>query len=638
MDEESNRMIGFFCVLLFAGALFVAGPFVAFHALFLGCAGLLMVLFPPSVALPRVWWILAGVFVVAGCAQFLPAAWFTQPAWRATFESLGLVTGKQVVIQVQHAVETFTLFVAMLFTGLWLAGQRASGRQLRFWLLMFTLGVAIYAVLSLILQNAKGPQAVYGFFPNRNHTATYLAMGTICGLGSILQALREKRYVSMGLALVATAICMWALGAWSISRSGILLVGVGCLLWLPMLGKRYLGGHGIKVLVLIGIGVLGVFLIADSNVKKRIGLTAEKAQKLTVTNQEPSSEKSDPQNPNDSYVDFRVPIAKDALALINDFKWTGVGAGQFRYIFHQYRNASAFVNDSDCYHPESDWLWMASEVGLIATGSLALLVIIAFWKARGSILRGRDRAVRSACMVAALLVPLHGVFDVPGHRIVLAWSAAFLFCLCLSSTTTDGKSKKARPAALPFRAGGVILLLFAGFLALSRTASGPTLAIDVAPAALAEAQRLWKEDEVLYAAAKAKGEVYQPADEEDLIEKAIRNITVARQLAPLDLDLLRYQIFLAMNFEDRDPWIDQITKIEQTLNPIWAMGAQKQAALWADYDIERSFAHMQEALRRADRLDERFGTQDKSRNYVMRWLKFVAKGKPELEQKLAQLQ
>ncbi len=637
VEEESNPVIGFLCVLLLVGALFVAGPFAPYHALFLGCAGLLMVLFPPSVTLSRRWWILAGVFVVAGLGQFLPAAWFSQPVWRGTFEHLGLITGNQVTIQVQQAVETFTLFVAILFTGLWMAGQRASGKQVRFWALMFTLGVAVYAILSWFLQHTKGPGAVYGFFPNRNHTATFLAMGSICGLGSILQAHREKRHVAMGFALLGTAICLWALGAWSISRSGILLIGLGFLLWISLLGKHYLGRHAIKVLLLIGLVVVGVFLLTDSHVKERIVQTADRAHALPEKNFESATDENKQVMTADSYLDFRLPIAIEALTLIRDFKWTGVGAGQFRFIFPQYRDATSVVNNAECFHPESDWLWMASEVGVIATGALAILVGLAFWKARGSIVNGRDRAVRSACMVAAMIVPIHGIFDVPGHRIVIAWSAAFLFCLCLSSTTSGSTPKRPRPKALPFQVGGAVLLLLAGYLAMTRTESGPRLAIQTAPTALMAAEQLWKEDYQLQLAAKTKGEVYQPTAEEDRIEKAIRLITAARSLAPLDSSLLRYQLYLAMNFDDRNAWIDHISKLEEVLNPMNIGSSVKQAELWSTYNVDRSFAHMQEAVRRAERLDEIAVTPGKTRKYLMVQLKMIAKGKPELEKKLVEL-
>ncbi len=633
-DQDPNPVIGFFWALLFLGALFVAGPFAQFHAVYLGSAGLLMLLYPPQVSLPRVWWVLAGLFVVAGSAQFLPASWFTQPGWRAGLEGLGLATGTKVTIQVQQAVETYALFVAMLFTGLWLAGQRSSGAQLRFWTLIFVTGVALYAVLAWILQHSKGPGATYGFFPNRNHTATLLAMASICGLGSVMQAMREKRYPAMGMALVVTTICLWALGAWSISRAGILLFSVGCLIWLPMLGKRYLGAHALKVLGLIGLLGIGLFFIADSNVKKRIIETSNNVKVFSEHDTVTVPPVGGPSSKVGSYVDFRVPIAQDTLDLINDFKWTGVGAGQFRYIFPQYRHLSAMVNDSDCYHPESDWLWMASEVGVIGTGALAVLVILAFWKARGTILSGRDRAVRSACMVAALLVPLHGIFDVPGHRIVIAWSAAFLFCLSLSSAKDEQKSGAQKTRIWPFRLGGSVLVLMAVYLIFASMQSPSKLALDSNLKAIDEAKVLYEKDVELQKVAHAKGEKYQPSDEDDLIEKAIRILEEAKSTSPLDPVLWRFQVQLAIYFDDREDWIDDQTKVVEALDPTWVLGPLLLAESWSTVSADRSFSLFQEALRRADHMDRIVQDIRTYRGDTLLKIKQIAKGKPELESKI----
>jgi hypothetical protein len=632
-DQNPNPVIGFFWALLFLGALFVAGPFAQFHAVYLGCAGLLMLIYPPQVSLPRVWWVLAGLFVLAGSAQFLPASWFTKPEWRSGLEGLGVATGTKVTIQVRQAVETYTLFVAMLFTGLWLAGQRSSGAQLRFWTLIFATGVALYAVLAWILQHSKGMGAVYGFFPNRNHTATLLAMGSICGLGSVIQAMREKRYPAMGVALVVTSICLWALGAWSVSRAGILLFSVGALIWLSMLGKRYLGGHALKVLGLIGLLGIGLFFIADSNVKNRIIETTDRAR-FSESDARTAPTVGGQSSKREAYLDFRVPIAKDTLNMISDFKWTGVGAGQFRSIFPQYRNLSAVVNDSQSYHPESDWLWMASEVGVIGTGALAVLVILAFWKARGKILSGRDRALRSACMVAALLVPLHGIFDVPGHRIVLAWSAAFLFCLSLSSAKDERKPGAKNPRIWPFRMGGAVLVLLAVYLILASMKGGVKLALDSSSVAIGEAKALYEKDLALQNAAYEKGRDYQPTAEDDLIEKAIRILEEAKSTSPLDPTLWRFQVQLAMYFDDRNDWIDHQTKVEQALDPTWVQSPLLLAESWSTVSADRSFSLFQEALRRADHLDRIVPDMMNFRKDTLVSIKRIAGGKPELESKI----
>jgi len=622
-------------LLLLVGTLLVTAPWAGFHAVLLGCVGLLILLRPPVRALPRLWWLLAAVFVVAGAAAFLPADWFSQPEWRQRLAALGIETGSLVVIQSQQAAEAFGLFAIMLFSGLWLAGHRASPTQVRLWATAFTVGVAAYAILARVMLNLPhgghpGADAHFGFFPNRNHTATYLAMGAICGLGSVFQALRDRRFAWMALALVATGVCLWAVAGWSVSRGGVVLVAIGCLVWLPMLGRRYLGKHGLWALGLIALASIGLFFIANSGVKERFTETVGKAG-LAINPADsllPDEGKTAMDAAHD--LDFRIPTALDTLDLIRDFKWTGIGAGQYSYVFPQYRKLTAVANNADSFHPESDWLWMAAEAGVPATLALAALVMLAFWRARGAIVHGRDRALRSACLVAALLVPIHGLFDVPGHRITLAWSAAFLFALALPAPAGH-QPLPAPPRAWPSRLVALCLLVVAGCLLRAQWWGGPQPALCAASNALRQAHDLYREDQTLQKAALAKGQTYQPAPAEDPLEKALAVLTQVTPRAPLDRDLLRYQGFLAMHFDDKYALADRSFALERALDPTWIEGPLRQAQAWAPSDPQRCAALWSEALRRAKWLDQLNPNAQPSSEPTRQRIRQLAAGKPELE-------
>jgi len=634
-EPGSRWVFGAMWALLALGTLVVAGPWAGFHGLLLGCIGWLMLKFPPVVALPRLWWWLAGAFVLLGAAAFLPAGWFAQPEWRQRLAALGVDTGPLVAIQARQAAEALALFAITLFGGLWLAGHRSSPSQLRQWALAFTLGVAAYAILSKILQNTPhgghpGTDAHFGFFPNRNHTATYLAMGAICGLGCVFQALRDKRFVGMAMAIVATLVCLWAVAGWSKSRGGVVLVAIGCLIWLPMLGKRYLGIHGLRALGLIGLVAVGLFFIADSGVKDRFAVTLDKASDAVnaADSSLPEQGKSTVEAAHD--LDFRIPTALDTLNLIRDFKWTGIGAGQYCYIFPQYRHLAAVANDQDNYHPESDWLWVAAEAGLPATLVLAVLVLLVFSKSVKEILSGRDRAVRCACLVAAMLVPIHGLFDVPGHRITLAWSAAWLLALSLRMPPADPRAA-APPNPLPFRIVALTLLGFAAWLLVAQWVGGPQPALATASTALHKAHDLFQEDQKLQRAALAKEHTYQPAAADDPLEKALAVLSKATPLAPLDRDLLRYQAFLALHYDDKYDLVERSFAIERALDPTWIAGPLLQAQAWAPHDPQRCVPLWTEALRRAAQVDLlQPDTLDFGDRTLQRIREF-AKGKPELE-------
>lgn len=625
--RSSDFVFGPFWFIVFASALLVAGPWAGFHGGLLGALGLLILLRPPAVALPRLWWVLAGIFLVSACAVFLPAAWFGSPAWRGKLESLGVETGSMVVIQSRQAAEALGLFAITLFVGLWLAGHRPSSGQLRLWSLAFTVGVAAYAVLSRIIvdvPHAGQAAGHFGFFPNRNHTATYLAMGTICGLGCVLQALRDRRFSAMAAALVATAICLWAVAGWSVSRAGVVLVVLGVAGWLAFLGPRYLGKNGVRTLALIGLACVGLFFIADSGVKQRLATTAEKTGAVLAPVADPTAtgEKSEISSSHD--LDFRIPIALDTLDLIRDFKWTGIGAGQFFYVFPQYRNLTAVANDSDSFHPESDWLWMASETGLPATLALAALVIAAAAKSARDIRAGRDRALRTACLAASLIVPVHGIFDVPGHRITLALAAAFLFALSLRADSAHSVGKP--PPVFLFRMVSIALMVASAFLIRAEWLAGPQPARSIASHSLSEARRLYDRDRVTPTADA------HPNGAEDLLESGLELLAEAEQSAPLDRGLRRYQGFLALFFEDMLPLARKANGIERALDPTWVGAPLDQAFSWSNTDLEETSLLWDEALRRARWLDLQRPGHPSFEAHVLARILAQASANPALEQ------
>ncbi len=197
-EYRSGIVFGSLWLLVFLGSILVQAPWAAFHGFVLFAVGILILIFPPIRKLPALWWGLASLFVVGTSTAFLPVDWFEAREWRQDLDALGVDTGPFVAIQWKFALETLVIFVFILFTGVWMAGHRASRGGLRLWSLLFVCGVATYAILSwLVLRSADSNTGTYGFFPNRNHTATYLAMGSICGLGCVLQAIRDKRFARL---------------------------------------------------------------------------------------------------------------------------------------------------------------------------------------------------------------------------------------------------------------------------------------------------------------------------------------------------------------------------------------------------------------------------------------------------------
>lgn len=637
-DESTGRAAGWgfagMALLLWLGVIWAAGPWAGRHAVLLGGTALLMLMFPPAASLPRAWWIAAGGFLAAACLAFLPAGMVSAPPWRASLEAAGLETGALVAIQPQFAIESLALFAITLIGGLWLAGHRPSPAGLRVLALVFVSGVAAYALLARIM--ADDPTRHFGFFPNRNHTGTYLAMGAVCGLGCIIQAIRDRHIPTIAIGLAATTICLWAVAAWSISRAGVVLTAIGCLLWLMMLGRSYLGRHGWWAVTLILLAAGGLFLIADSGVKQRLTETIDRAAAIRAAADGSAPDIDDrPASATTRDLDFRIPIAIDALAMIRDHPWTGVGAGHFADVFPQYRRLTAVANDADALHPESDWLWMAAETGLPATLALAALVALAGIHGWRGLRRGRDRSLRAACLVAALIVPIHGMFDVPGHRIPLAWTAAWLFALSLRAA--PNLQPLPRRHRWPSRAAAVAVLAAAIWLAVENRFATPKTAITAVENTTRHIMELHRQDLALQEAAAADGRTYDPEPEDDLLEAALAMLKPARQLRPMNRELLRLESSLALQFIDKYDTAIQAHDLERALDPSWIGAPLRHAAEWAHADPERSALMWDEALQRAAQLDHWRNSPDQphqARERTIARIRQQARQFPVLESKI----
>jgi O-antigen ligase len=583
-----------------------------------------MILSLPTLKIPRIWWILGGLFALTSLGSLLPASWFGIPEWRTELNDAGVPTGTMVAIQARQSAEFLVCFWMMLFVGLWLAGHRVSRRHTRFIAVAFCVGVAFQALVALALRD---PEAVrrgtehFGFFVNRNHHATLLAMGALCGLGCVIQAVREKQIGLLVVTGLGTAVCVIAVFSWSVSRSGIMLVGVGSVIWLATLGPRYLGRHAVKVLILAGLLAGGLVMLSESRAMQRLETTVER---------------TDGEMEN---IDFRVPTWLDTLEMIKEAPWTGVGAGQFAFIFPQYRDRTSVALNRESVHPESDWLWMASEVGI--PGSLALLgLVIALAVHSYRRLRiGRGRAIRSACLVAAFLVPLHGFFDVPGHRVALAWAASLLFVLSLpASDELEPKLLGRRVRAL-YRIAGVGILGAGVWLASAVWFGAGNPRLLVADVACDETMDQYREDQRLKALAQTEGRIYEPpAEEFDPLDKAYQGLKQATAVAPLDQRLYLLGGSLGLFFEGQEQEVDKAFLILKKLNPTSVDLILKQASAWKGVDQTRSKILWNEALDLASNLEDRHPQLKGYRRQVLARIKREAKGIPVVEEAVKSLE
>lgn len=554
-----------FLVLLGLGVASARAPWGAAHGLMFSAAGLLMVIFPPAARLPRGWWLCAAAAALAMLGVFLPSAWFGHSPWRATLETLGVETGSLVAVQPAAALELTLAFWMTLSVALWLLGHRPSSGGLRVAALAFTLGVSFLTLLALMFPSiSTNPtrEASFGFFPNRNHNATLMIMGTIVGLGCLTQAIRERRRITLALAVPCTIFLLWAVLGWSLSRAGVILLILGALLWLGLLGPRYLGSHARHALILLGLAAAGGFLIAEPSVKGRLDATlaSHQSNKLEM-------------------LDFRLSTWRDTLAMVAQHPWTGVGAGQFTHVFPQFRKHTASAQHSQQVHPESDWLWSAAELGLPATILLAALTGLVLCRATAGLGEGRSRALRAACLVAAAVVAAHGLLDVPGHRVPIAWSAALMLGLAMRPT-----SIARTPHPWIARCAGLPVLGFGIWLACLQLGSQTSPACEVANQAVTAAMAHYYADQQ----ALASGEPAPIGPDNDPLRQAIALLDHAQTAMPLDPRLYRLQGVLALHFQGLDERVERAFAIERALDPTCIEIPIKQAEAWAPVDYQNA--------------------------------------------------
>ncbi|MDB6131815.1 MAG: O-antigen polymerase [Verrucomicrobiales bacterium] len=625
--KSGAGLIGMAAIALFA--MLVPGTeFTFLHGMVCLFFGLLVTVFPPAFRISG-FWLLAGVLLLAGCsAGLLPREWFGVQAWRTALEPLGVETGSKVSPQPLISLQLLGCLAVSVLAAWYVSGQRIADRLQLPLALGIALGIALYGTVSMLAYQARpawswDPVPTFGLYGNRNHTATVLTMGGLISLGVILESMRGKRGGVAGLATLSLVICAWGLLGYSVSRAGVLLFGTGILAWGCLLGRRYislkvLGGS----LALLTVAI-AIFWSADTALKHRLeeqwGLMKAKAEAAAAAQpsdsgnadtgtdagpEEPPAGVSTTDTMGDQPLDFRQFIYRDTLRMIGKEPPTGVGLGQFGYVFPQYRHESLAINR--CWHPESNWLLLAAEAGWPAVVVTALAVggfFVAGFRAARRLKQGW--AVALATLLAAVAVPVHGIFDVPAYHVGIAWTALVLVMTNFRAVSTDskGQAMAAQPSGRlsrwMFRAGGVAVMA-AGAWLLTQWVQNRHLPMDQASAAADGMRALFAAD----AAEKQDPENNPPMTDADgkpvdRLEVAKEMVTHALRTTPLEPQLYFLRGSISMNFTDEEPVSDLAFTVQRHLLPDWVDVPYWQGAAWITTDAARSWTLWREALRRS---------------------------------------
>ena len=358
------------------------------------------------------------------------------------------------------SLEALIVFIAggswlyLMATLSWKPGERRRAGEL------FAGGVVVLAGVFVLLYKLGVPVPIwpntrhFGPFPNRNQTADFLAVGALPVLALARAAWRGGR-----IAAALGWLAGWLLTAVALfqcfSRGGIGILFVTTTIYLGVEFCRanrrppatrneakFAPWRRVALLVSLVLLATSIFFAVGGDTLERLRPGSSMEDVNTVSNA------------------LRLRIQADAVAMTAAAPWCGVGLGNFAGLFEIFRRQSADA-PLRSIHPESDWLWLAAELGwpaLVLTLAGCALLARRMWPARHS----HDRPLRTAAALGVAAFAVHGLFDVSAHRLGTAMCGLFLAGLALpggpeTGGATTAPARTVWPAAV-FRVVGVMLL------------------------------------------------------------------------------------------------------------------------------------------------------------------------------------
>ncbi|HZJ16752.1 MAG TPA: O-antigen ligase family protein [Chthoniobacteraceae bacterium] len=564
-----------------AAAVFLAGgPHEANLGVYLVVAGLALVVCPPQARLTWKMWAVGAGLVLCASLALLPHDWFPNPEWRGRLIDAGVPLPRSITAAPEETCFWLAIFAIASSVALFALMHPVRSKTLVILASVMMAICAAYAGLALYAYRSgweypfAADPATFGFFHNRNHTATFLMTGCVAAPGVLLTAFRERHWLAGLMATMCLGVCLTGLIFFTTSRGGILSLLIGIALWLAGLG----GAHRSRPLLIsfaaLFLGGLFLFLAPQSVVRHRmlvlIGLEQDAAKQTNATQTIPS----------EPSLDARLLIFSDAFGMVRDYPITGTGLGTFRQVFPQYR--LRFVSDTPNVHPESDWLMLATETGVLTC--LVLAVGLAWLISRVWRLRNHSYwPLRWGILCAALAAFLHGIVDVPAHRTALGWWLLAIFVLGFQAPPRDVR-RPPRGLHLLFVLVGCGTVILGGYLIRAAWFNGRPAPFNASFEVQTDIIRL-----------RAEGNL--PASVE-AARQAIARFPLA--------GWLHYQLGLTLlRLGGREEEADAAFHAQRLLNPNSPQVAIDQGTLWLPIDANRTLGLWVEAIRDRERMDQR---------------------------------
>ncbi len=551
--------------------------------IFLTVAGAAMILLPPNRAVPWKYWILCGAMLGVASLSLLPHAWWPMPDWRAGLQAYqGLPPLPCITLVPRETVYWLMVLGAAMVVGLYSLGHPVrSGVKIHL-ALLGSLLCSAYAVVAIYAKwtgwqypffDAAGwSPPDFGFFPNRNHTAALLVSGAVLGFGVVRAAWSRRQPLVFLLGSGSLMVCSYALLFESSSRGGVVFLFVGAVLWLAAMGRSHLTLPLVVSALIVGGFLIYLFLSSGGGARDRLldtlGFKADAAVAESATGGEAAGRVAT------ALSDFRAKIVRDTLRMVCDYPLTGTGLGTYAYVYPFYAMES--IGEATAVHPESDWVMAAAESGVLFLGC-AFLLLGLLVRDTLALRESVSWPLRWGLACVALVAILHGMVDVPAHRIELGWwilvVAGIAFGVPLSGGDGRGGARVVQQAM--FGVAGAAVLALGVMLIRSQWLGGPQFPPYRDAVAVDQMRQLI--------------EAGQPEEATNLARSEI-------PLSPMSRGLYRELGYREIRRGGNPIVADAVFAAERALNPVSAQIPLDQGRLWLRDDPTRTAKLWGEAL------------------------------------------
>lgn len=311
------------------------------------------------------------------------------------------------------------------------------------------------------IPSAGFPSGTLGY---RNFAAMYTLLCIPISLYLFIEATHEKKQFIWSMAttiLLTFLICTRTRGAWL-----GLSVGLGIGILVSLIIKTHDGQPLRKALFntctrqhilpfIVGIVLTLLFSLLVPPNMQTLGFGRENADKNSIVNNAASI--IDHERDTRKSLQTRLTIWQNSLNMIENAPVLGVGLGNWQYQYPPYDNGESIWEGASPKRPHNDYIWIATEQGIMGLLTYMWLLATAFFIAYRLIRTlNRSRVGLPFFLVISLIaLATHAFFSFPKERIAVS----LLFWFCLTALAILEAENRPRSHSSVWRLANILAIL-----------------------------------------------------------------------------------------------------------------------------------------------------------------------------------